>query len=118
MLLAGLYLTVVSSVALRRLGEGANAFVLTKRLVTVDAYDRMRNPMSLGFYLLIVGIGLVAGSTSISSATLLGVVPAHVFYLKYFEEYELELRLGEPYAAYKQRVPFLIPRLSLPQDAR
>ena len=41
---------------------------------------------------------------------LLGHIPAHIFYLKFFEERELELRFGESYMDYKQRVPFLIPR--------
>jgi protein-S-isoprenylcysteine O-methyltransferase Ste14 len=40
------------------------------------------------------------------------LIPAHIFFLKYFEELELELRFGETYKQYKQTVPFLIPRLS------
>ena len=40
---------------------------------------------------------------------LLVVVPVHIIYLKYFEEYELKLRLGQPCVEYKQRVPFLLP---------
>jgi hypothetical protein len=38
------------------------------------------------------------------------MIPVHLFYLKYFEEYELELRLGPSYLEYKQQVPFLVPR--------
>jgi protein-S-isoprenylcysteine O-methyltransferase Ste14 len=37
------------------------------------------------------------------------VIPVHIFYLKYFEEYELELRWGESYAAYRREVSFLMP---------
>ena len=109
--LAGFSLTLVSNVALRRLGEGANAFRLTKRLVESDVYERVRHPMSLGFYLMCVGIGLMAGSTYITLGSLVGVIPGHIFYLKYFEEYELGLRLGQSYIEYKGRVPFLVPRL-------
>jgi len=112
LLLAGTYFTVASQIALRRLGDGANAFRLTKRLVAGNIYHRMRNPMSLGFYLNCVGLGLVAGSTYLTLGSLLGVIPTHVFYLKTFEELELALRLGQPYVQYKQRVPFLIPRLT------
>jgi len=42
----------------------------------------------------------------------LGIIPAHVFFLKFFEELELELRFDESYKQYKQKVPFLIPKLS------
>jgi protein-S-isoprenylcysteine O-methyltransferase Ste14 len=43
---------------------------------------------------------------------LLVAIPVHVFYLKYFEEYELALRMGQSYVAYRQQVPFLLPRLT------
>ena len=72
--------------------------------------------MSLGLYLMAFGIGLLAGSTYLTVGALLLFVPAHIFYLKFFEEYELELRLGQSYTEYKQRVPFLFPRLYSRQD--
>jgi protein-S-isoprenylcysteine O-methyltransferase Ste14 len=109
--LIGLALTIASQVALRRLGEGTNAFCLTQRLVVGNIYGRTRNPMSLGYYLLCVGIGLIAGSTYVTLGSLLGIVPAHLFYLRFFEEYELALRLGASYLEYKRSVPLLIPRL-------
>jgi protein-S-isoprenylcysteine O-methyltransferase Ste14 len=109
-LLLGAYLIFASNMALRRLGQGANAFFLTKRLVVENLYERMRNPMSLGLYVGSAGIGLLAGSTYFTLGTVFAVVPVHIFYLKYFEEYELELRLGQTYLEYKQRVPFLLPR--------
>jgi len=42
---------------------------------------------------------------------ILGIIPAHILFLKFFEELELELRFGSSYLEYKRRVPFLIPRL-------
>ena len=66
--------------------------------------------MSLGLYLGAVGLGLVVGSTYMTLGALLVVIPVHVFYLQYFEEYELELRLGQSYVEYKRSVPFLVPR--------
>jgi protein-S-isoprenylcysteine O-methyltransferase Ste14 len=74
--------------------------------------------MSLGFYLICVGIGLMVGSTYITVGSLVGIIPVHIFYLKYFEEYELELRLGQSYIEYKGRVPLLVPRLYLKGGAR
>jgi protein-S-isoprenylcysteine O-methyltransferase Ste14 len=109
-LLAGIYLTAVSMRALSSLGKGANAFRLTRWLIVGDIYERARNPMSLGYYLVCVGLGLVADSTCITLGALLVVIPTHIFFLKYFEELELELRFGESYAQYKRRVPFLIPK--------
>jgi protein-S-isoprenylcysteine O-methyltransferase Ste14 len=109
-LLVGTYLFIVSNIALGLSGDGAGAFLLTKRLVAANVYNRTRNPMSLGLYLGAVGLGLVVGSSYMTLGALLVVIPVHVFYLKYFEEYELALRLGPSYVAYKQRVPFLLPR--------
>jgi protein-S-isoprenylcysteine O-methyltransferase Ste14 len=82
LLLPALYLSFVSNRALRQLGQGANAFRLTQKLVEGDIYQRIRNPMSLGFYLTCLALGLLAGSTSITLGALLGVMPVHVFYLK------------------------------------
>jgi protein-S-isoprenylcysteine O-methyltransferase Ste14 len=107
----GLYFLGISNKLLRALGSGANAFRLTKQIVETDVYQRTRNPMSFGYYLGALGLGFVSGSRLLTLVVILGVIPAHVFFLKYFEEVELELRFGEPYKQYKQKVPFLIPNL-------
>jgi protein-S-isoprenylcysteine O-methyltransferase Ste14 len=114
MLLAapGLYLLAVSNQALRALGSGANAFRLTKHIVEADIYKYTRNPMSLGYYLFALGVGFISGSSLLTLSVLLGLIPAHLFFLRFFEELELELRLGESYKEYKQKTPFLIPRFS------
>ena len=109
--LPGLYLMGVSSKLLRSIGNGLNAFRLTKNIVQSKIYSYTRNPMSLGYYFWMLGLGFVAGSRFAMIVTLLGFIPAHIFFLKYFEELELELRFGEPYKEYKGKVPFLIPRL-------
>jgi protein-S-isoprenylcysteine O-methyltransferase Ste14 len=113
-----LYLLAVTNKLLRTLGSGANAFRLTKRIVAEDVYRRTRNPMSLGFYLFSLGVGFGSGSTFLTLVVLLGLIPAHIFFLKYFEELELELRLGEPYLEYKKSVPFLIPNFTMLRKAR
>ena len=108
----GLYLLGISNKLLRTKGSGANAFRLTQTVVETDIYQRTRNPMSLGFYLWSLGLGLIANSTLGTLVVLLGFIPAHIFFLKYFEEFELELRFGEAYKQYKGKVPFLIPKFS------
>ena len=107
----GLYLLGTSNKQLRALGSGANAFRLTKKIVETDIYQRTRNPMSLGFYLWTLSLGFISGSSFATLVVLLGFIPAHIFFLKYFEELELELRFGATYKEYKQKVPFLIPKL-------
>jgi len=108
---AGLYLGAASNWALGAIGKGAAAFRLTRGVVEGSIYRRTRNPMSLGFYMICVGVGLAVGSTYVTVGSLVGIIPAHVLFLKYFEERELQLRFGEEYMAYKRSVSFLLPRL-------
>jgi protein-S-isoprenylcysteine O-methyltransferase Ste14 len=108
----GLYFLAASNKSLRALGSGTNAFRLTKHIVEADVYKYTRNPMSLGYYLFALGVGFISGSTLLTLYVLCGLVPAHVFFLRFFEELELELRLGESYKEYKQKTPFLFPRFS------
>ena len=112
LMIPGVYLLVVSNKSLRALGSGTNAFRLTKRTVEHDIYKHTRNPMSLGYYLFALGLAFITGSTLLTLAVLFGIIPAHIFFLKYFEELELELRFGDSYKQYRREVPFLIPRLS------
>lgn len=108
----GLYFLAVSNKSLRALGSGTNAFRLTKHIVEADIYRYTRNPMSLGYYLFALAAGFISGSTLLTLYVLFGLIPAHLFFLRFFEELELELRLGESYKAYKQKTSFLIPTSS------
>lgn len=112
LVIPGLYLLGITNRLLRSLGSGANAFHLTEKIVGTDIYKRTRNPMSLGYYLFALGIAFIVGSRLLTLAVLLGLIPAHLFFLKFFEEYELELRFGDSYRQYQQEVPFLIPKRS------
>jgi protein-S-isoprenylcysteine O-methyltransferase Ste14 len=107
----GLYFMGISLKSLRSLGSGANAFRLTKQIVETDIYKYTRNPMSFGYYLVALSIGFISGSSLLTLYGILGLIPAHLFYLKFFEELELDLRFSESYKQYKQKVPFLIPKL-------
>ena len=110
MMVPGLYFFAASNKLLRSFGSGANAFRLTKNTVATDIYRYTRNPMSFGYYLSAIGLGFISGSTLLTLYVLLGIIPAHLFFLKFFEEFELELRLGESYKRYKQKTAFLIPK--------
>ena len=108
----GLYFLTITNKLLRSLGSGTNAFILTKKIVNDDIYKRTRNPMSLGFYLCALAVAFASSSTFVLLVASLGLIPAHIFFLKFFEELELELRFGESYLEYKKSVPFLIPKFS------
>jgi protein-S-isoprenylcysteine O-methyltransferase Ste14 len=108
----GFYFLVVTNKLLRSFGSGTNAFILTKKIVNDNLYKRTRNPMSLGFYLTALALAFASASTFVLLAASLGLIPTHAFFLKYFEEIELELRFGDSYLEYKKTVPFLIPRLT------
>ena len=108
----GLGFMAAANRALLRIGRGAPAFLLTEQLVTGGIYGRTRNPMSLGYYAACLGVGLIAGSVTVTLAALLVIIPVHLFNLWYFEERELELRYGVPYRNYRRRVAFLLPRIA------
>jgi protein-S-isoprenylcysteine O-methyltransferase Ste14 len=105
----GMYFLAASNKSLRALGSGTNAFRLTKHIVAADVYRYTRNPMSLGYYLFALGVGFISGSKLLTLYVLFGLIPAHLFFLRFFEELELELRLGESYTEYKKKTPFLFP---------
>lgn len=107
----GIFFVAISNFALLNHGHGQAAFFLTKNVVNGYVYKLTRNPMSLGFYLGCLALGFLSGSTYFTLWLLIEVIPAHIFYLKFFEERELELRFGKSYVEYKERVPFLIPQI-------
>ena len=109
MSLLGIFFILVSFYALAVSGRGLPAFLLSQKLATEGLYTFTRNPMSLGFYILIVAVGLLKGSIFLILWSLIVIIPAHICFLKFFEERELEFRIGQPYTDYKKRVPFLIP---------
>ncbi len=110
LLVSGFCLAALSMFALQKWGQGLASFVLSQRVVEASLYQRVRNPMALGWYLMCLGLACSGCSTYLMLYLLLGHIPAHIFYLKFFEERELALRLGESYTTYKRHVPFLIPR--------
>lgn len=109
MLLIGGYYLAMSNLALKARGSGFAAFKLTRRIVAQSVYERVRNPMSLGFYLAYLGIGLISGSGYLLLGAMAVIIPVHAFNLCYFEECELLVRHGASYAEYRRRVPFILP---------
>jgi protein-S-isoprenylcysteine O-methyltransferase Ste14 len=109
LLVVGTYFVTGAVIALGKWGRGLACFILSKKFVEKSIYERVRNPMALGWYLMCLSAACFSRSTYLMLYLLFGHIPAHMFYLKFFEEQELALRFGESYVTYKEHVPFLIP---------
>ena len=110
-LILGIFLGFASVLTLLFYGMGLPAIYLSEKLAGKGLYTFTRNPMSLGFYIMLISFALLRGSIFFILWSLIVIIPTHICFLKFFEERELELRFGEPYIEYKKRIPFLLPRL-------
>ena len=79
-------------------------------LVTSGPYGYMRNPMLTGIFLLLFGIGLMIESTSLVILFVPLFILLNVIELKFIEEPELAMRLGEEYVNYKRVTPMFFPK--------
>lgn len=104
---AGL-LTVIN-LALKGLGAPF-AIALSRKLAVDWLYAWTRNPMVLAGLALLVSVGLWYQSALFILWALVVVAPPLLYFVKIYEERELEIRFGEAYLAYKARTPMLFPR--------
>jgi protein-S-isoprenylcysteine O-methyltransferase Ste14 len=105
---AACLLTVVN-LALK--GSGAPfAIALSQRLAVDWLYAWTRNPMVLAALALLLSLGIWFQSVLFEVWALIVFTPALLFFVKVYEERELEVRFGAPYLAYKSRTPLLFPR--------
>ncbi len=81
-----------------------------KELVTTGLYSRVRNPMLLGWFILLFGLGILLNSISLIFIFFPLFVLQNVLYLKTVEEKEMEKKFGQQYLKYKESVPIFIPR--------
>ena len=85
-------------------------------LVTLGPYSISRNP--LYFFSTIGAAGIGAQFGSVVLAVIAALISIAIFCLVIRQEEQLLSDLhGAPYDDYRQRVPFLVPRLSLWKDA-
>jgi protein-S-isoprenylcysteine O-methyltransferase Ste14 len=82
----------------------------TQQLVVVPPYTYCRNPMALGAIGLYLGVALLFGSLGALALVLVAACGLLV-YIRRVEEDEMVLRFGREYQAYRERTPFLLPRL-------
>jgi protein-S-isoprenylcysteine O-methyltransferase Ste14 len=92
-------------------GFGAPFFIALSRKLAADwFYAWTRNPMllaGLGFFL---SLGIWFRSVLFVLWVLLLFAPAVLFFVRVYEERELEIRFGASYLEYKGRTPMLFPR--------
>jgi protein-S-isoprenylcysteine O-methyltransferase Ste14 len=103
------FLLVVVSLALK--GLGAPFFIRLSRKLAADwLYAWTRNPMALAVLALFVSLGIWFQSALFVLWVVILFAPALLFFLKVYEERELEIRFGASYLEYKSRTPMLFPR--------
>jgi glucose/arabinose dehydrogenase/protein-S-isoprenylcysteine O-methyltransferase Ste14 len=82
-----------------------------QRLVEDGPYRYVRNPMLAGVFIMLLGLGVLLRSWSLTVIfTPLFIICALIEF-KLIEEPELERRLGDAYRDYRARTPMLIPRI-------
>jgi protein-S-isoprenylcysteine O-methyltransferase Ste14 len=103
------FLLTVVNLALK--GFGAPFFIALSRKLAADwLYAWTRNPMVLAGLSFFLSLGIWFQSTLFVLWVLILFAPALLFFVKVYEERELEFRFGASYLEYKSRTPMLFPR--------
>ncbi len=103
------FLLVVVNLALK--GLGAPFYIaLSKKLATDWMYAWTRNPMVLAGLAFLLSLGIWFQSALFVLWALILFAPALLFFVKVYEERELEFRFGASYLEYKSKTPMLFPR--------
>ena len=102
-------LFVIVNLALK--GLGAPFYIAFSRKLAVDwLYAWTRNPMVLSVLAFGLSLGIWFQSVLFMLWALILFTPAYLFFVKVYEERELEFRFGASYLEYKSKTPMLLPR--------
>jgi len=108
MITGAAFLLVVVNLALK--GFGAPFFIALSKKLAVDwLYAWTRNPMVLAGLAFLLSLGIWFQSALFVLWVLILFAPALLFFVKLYEERELEFRFGASYLEYKSRTPLLFP---------
>jgi len=102
-------LLVVLNLALK--GLGAPGIALSRKLASDWFYAWTRNPMALAAFAFFVSLGIWFQSVLFVLWVLILFAPAVLFFIRVYEERELEIRFGEAYRLYRASTPFLWPSI-------
>jgi protein-S-isoprenylcysteine O-methyltransferase Ste14 len=80
-------------------------------LVTNGLYSIVRNPMHLGWTIVLIGVAVLLQSFTLLVIFIPLFVIVHIIYIKFVEEKELEKKFGQTYLDYKKRVPMWLLKL-------
>jgi protein-S-isoprenylcysteine O-methyltransferase Ste14 len=103
------FLLIVVNLALKGFGAPF-AIALSSKLAVDWSYAWTRNPMVLAALAFLLSLGLWFQSALFILWVLILFAPALLFFVKVYEERELEIRFGESYLEYRSRTPMLFPR--------
>lgn len=81
-------------------------------LVDNGLYRIVRNPMHLGWTVVLLGLAVLMQSFTLLVIFIPLFLLVHIVYLKLIEEKELEKKFGQAYIDYRKSVPMFIPRLT------
>lgn len=110
-LLVGISLFIYCSVIFKIKGRGTPVPIEPpKKLVVSDIYKYTRNPIYLGYWLIVFGEFLLFGHFLLLFYLLLFMLANHL-HVVMFEEKELKRRFDGSYTDYTKRVPRYLPRL-------
>lgn len=108
----GIALVIWSVHTQYKVGDGTPApMVATKKLVTQGPYFYTRNPMTLGALFVYTGIGIWMSSFVLIILSII-VFSSLLSFIYIHETRELAKRFGEEYQVYRERTPFLVPKVS------
>jgi protein-S-isoprenylcysteine O-methyltransferase Ste14 len=80
-------------------------------LVVNGLYRIVRNPMHVGWTVLLIGVAVLMQSFTLLVIFIPLFIIVHIVYLKFVEEKELEKKFGQAYIDYKKKVPMFFPGL-------
>ncbi len=116
-LVVGVVVTIGGARHFDRVGTNIRTFDDPGRLVDDGLFARTRNPMYVGFTLLLVGVAAFLGSVVAWVAPLAFFLAADRWYIP-FEERRMAARFGSAFFRYRQRVPRWVGRSVAQPHAR
>ncbi len=102
-LLGGLAITIIPDQQFKKAGTPVSPLDMPRILVTDGIYHYSRNPMYLGFALVLAGVWLMTGALTPVAGLLVFVIITDRWYITYEEEKMAET-FGQAYQTYRRKV--------------